>query len=164
MLISEGPSCIWKLSCVSVRIVCGTVRVPSGWSHYLLSTGITTYYTDIWNTQTKQIYNYQWNYVYKTEIYLWLKHVSFLSQTDAQWLYYKLTYCNLLKNILYFKVISLLGINRSLANYYDLLGVKPDASLDQIKNAFFDKSKKVNFFYLKMFIHINISLVICCGI
>ncbi|XP_053735553.1 dnaJ homolog subfamily C member 4 isoform X1 [Synchiropus splendidus] len=34
--------------------------------------------------------------------------------------------------------------NRKVANYYDLLGVKSDASLDEIKNAFFDKSKKLH--------------------
>lgn len=28
-------------------------------------------------------------------------------------------------------------------NYYELLGVKSNASLDEIKNAFFDKSMKV---------------------
>lgn len=28
-------------------------------------------------------------------------------------------------------------------NYYELLGVKSNASLDEIKNAFFEKSKKV---------------------
>nr|XP_061792605.1 dnaJ homolog subfamily C member 4-like [Nerophis lumbriciformis] len=33
---------------------------------------------------------------------------------------------------------------RSGVNYYDLLGVKSDASLDEIKNAFFDKSKKLH--------------------
>ncbi|KAF5900242.1 dnaJ subfamily C member 4, partial [Clarias magur] len=32
----------------------------------------------------------------------------------------------------------------SFASYYDILGVKPDASLEQIKNAFFDKSKKLH--------------------
>ncbi|XP_066506167.1 dnaJ homolog subfamily C member 4 [Hoplias malabaricus] len=30
------------------------------------------------------------------------------------------------------------------SSYYDLLGVKPDASLEEIKNAFFDKSKKLH--------------------
>ncbi|XP_071268209.1 dnaJ homolog subfamily C member 4-like, partial [Salvelinus alpinus] len=33
---------------------------------------------------------------------------------------------------------------RVAVNYYNLLGVKPDASLEQIKNAFFDKSKKMH--------------------
>uniref|UniRef100_A0A1A8S8Y9 DnaJ (Hsp40) homolog, subfamily C, member 4 n=1 Tax=Nothobranchius rachovii TaxID=451742 RepID=A0A1A8S8Y9_9TELE len=33
---------------------------------------------------------------------------------------------------------------RKAVNYYDLLGVKSDASLDEIKNAFFDKSKKLH--------------------
>ncbi|XP_056626312.1 dnaJ homolog subfamily C member 4 [Triplophysa dalaica] len=42
------------------------------------------------------------------------------------------------------RLISLSAVHRSSANYYDLLGVKPDASLDQIKNAFFDKSKKMH--------------------
>ncbi|XP_072768538.1 dnaJ homolog subfamily C member 4 isoform X4 [Nerophis lumbriciformis] len=32
--------------------------------------------------------------------------------------------------------------HRKSANYYDLLGVKSDATLDEIKHAFFDKSKK----------------------
>ncbi|XP_028822333.1 dnaJ homolog subfamily C member 4-like [Denticeps clupeoides] len=36
------------------------------------------------------------------------------------------------------------AVNRSAANYYDLLGVKPDASLEQIKTAFFNKSKKLH--------------------
>lgn len=36
-----------------------------------------------------------------------------------------------------------LSICRSPASYYAVLGVKPDASLEEIKNAFFDKSKKV---------------------
>lgn len=34
--------------------------------------------------------------------------------------------------------------HRKAVNYYDLLGVKSDASLDEIKNAFFDKSKKLH--------------------
>ncbi|XP_051505752.1 dnaJ homolog subfamily C member 4 [Myxocyprinus asiaticus] len=42
------------------------------------------------------------------------------------------------------RLISLSTAHRSSANYYDLLGVKPDATLDQIKNAFFDKSKKLH--------------------
>lgn len=33
---------------------------------------------------------------------------------------------------------------RKTVNYYDLLGVKSDASLEEIKNAFFDKSKKLH--------------------
>ncbi|CAJ1058744.1 dnaJ homolog subfamily C member 4 [Xyrichtys novacula] len=33
---------------------------------------------------------------------------------------------------------------RKAVNYYDLLGVKSDASVEQIKNAFFDKSKKLH--------------------
>ncbi|XP_030621550.1 dnaJ homolog subfamily C member 4 [Chanos chanos] len=42
------------------------------------------------------------------------------------------------------RLISHSASHRSSANYYDLLGVKPDASLEQIKNAFFDKSKKLH--------------------
>ncbi|XP_010737492.3 dnaJ homolog subfamily C member 4 [Larimichthys crocea] len=34
--------------------------------------------------------------------------------------------------------------HRKAVNYYDLLGVKSDASMDEIKNAFFDKSKKLH--------------------
>ncbi|XP_061786486.1 dnaJ homolog subfamily C member 4 isoform X2 [Nerophis lumbriciformis] len=34
--------------------------------------------------------------------------------------------------------------HRKSANYYDLLGVKSDATLDEIKHAFFDKSKKIH--------------------
>lgn len=34
--------------------------------------------------------------------------------------------------------------HRKAVNYYDLLGVKSDASLDEIKNAFFNKSKKLH--------------------
>lgn len=34
--------------------------------------------------------------------------------------------------------------HRKAVNYYDLLGVKSDASLEEIKNAFFDKSKKLH--------------------
>lgn len=33
--------------------------------------------------------------------------------------------------------------NRKSVNYYELLGVKSDATSEEIKNAFFDKSKKV---------------------
>ncbi|XP_041846713.1 dnaJ homolog subfamily C member 4 isoform X2 [Melanotaenia boesemani] len=38
----------------------------------------------------------------------------------------------------------LLYHHRKAVNYYDLLGVKSDASMDEIKNAFFDKSKKLH--------------------
>lgn len=38
---------------------------------------------------------------------------------------------------------SCLSFCRKAVSYYDLLGVKPDASLEEIKNAFFEKSKKV---------------------
>ncbi|XP_045885832.1 dnaJ homolog subfamily C member 4 isoform X1 [Micropterus dolomieu] len=34
--------------------------------------------------------------------------------------------------------------HRKSVNYYDLLGVKSDATLEEIKNAFFDKSKKLH--------------------
>ncbi|XP_068571070.1 dnaJ homolog subfamily C member 4 [Cebidichthys violaceus] len=34
--------------------------------------------------------------------------------------------------------------HRKAVSYYDLLGVKSDASLEEIKNAFFDKSKKLH--------------------
>uniref|UniRef100_A0A3Q4AH47 J domain-containing protein n=1 Tax=Mola mola TaxID=94237 RepID=A0A3Q4AH47_MOLML len=34
--------------------------------------------------------------------------------------------------------------NGKAVNYYDLLGVKSDASLEEIKNAFFDKSKRLH--------------------
>lgn len=34
--------------------------------------------------------------------------------------------------------------HRKAVNYYDLLGVKSDATLEEIKNAFFDKSKKLH--------------------
>ncbi|XP_056144513.1 dnaJ homolog subfamily C member 4 [Lampris incognitus] len=33
---------------------------------------------------------------------------------------------------------------RAPANYYELLGVKPNASIEEVKNAFFDKSKKIH--------------------
>ncbi|XP_038849507.1 dnaJ homolog subfamily C member 4 [Salvelinus namaycush] len=36
------------------------------------------------------------------------------------------------------------SVHRAAFNHYDLLGVKPDATLEQIKNAFFDKSKKMH--------------------
>ncbi|XP_043113884.1 dnaJ homolog subfamily C member 4 [Puntigrus tetrazona] len=42
------------------------------------------------------------------------------------------------------RLFSLSSAHRSSANYYDLLGVKPDATLKQIKNAFLDKSKKLH--------------------
>lgn len=38
-----------------------------------------------------------------------------------------------------------LFFHRKAVNYYDRLGVKTDASLEEIKNAFFEKSKKVGF-------------------
>ncbi|XP_056328548.1 dnaJ homolog subfamily C member 4 [Danio aesculapii] len=42
------------------------------------------------------------------------------------------------------RLFSLCGAHRSQTNYYELLGVKPDATLEQIKFAFFDKSKKLH--------------------
>ncbi|XP_054648124.1 dnaJ homolog subfamily C member 4 isoform X2 [Dunckerocampus dactyliophorus] len=42
------------------------------------------------------------------------------------------------------RVFSQSVAQRKAANYYDLLGVKCDATLDEIKNAFFDKSKKLH--------------------
>ncbi|XP_051716128.1 dnaJ homolog subfamily C member 4 [Ctenopharyngodon idella] len=42
------------------------------------------------------------------------------------------------------RLFSLCTAQRSSSNYYELLGVKPDATLEQIKNAFFDKSKKLH--------------------
>uniref|UniRef100_A0A8C1GKF6 Vascular endothelial growth factor Ba n=1 Tax=Cyprinus carpio TaxID=7962 RepID=A0A8C1GKF6_CYPCA len=42
------------------------------------------------------------------------------------------------------RMFSLCTAHRSSTNYYELLGVKPDATLEQIKNAFFDKSKKLH--------------------
>ncbi|KAL2077080.1 hypothetical protein ACEWY4_026584 [Coilia grayii] len=50
--------------------------------------------------------------------------------------------------IWYYKTAKLLSthsaLNRSSTNYYDLLGVKHDAPVEQIKTAFFDKSKKLH--------------------
>lgn len=37
----------------------------------------------------------------------------------------------------------LLSYCRKAVNYYELLGLKSNASLEEIKNAFFEKSKKV---------------------
>ncbi|XP_052471432.1 dnaJ homolog subfamily C member 4-like [Carassius gibelio] len=42
------------------------------------------------------------------------------------------------------RLFSLCTARRSSTNYYELLGVKPDATLEQIKNAFFDQSKKLH--------------------
>ncbi|MCI4380079.1 hypothetical protein PGIGA_G00235770 [Pangasianodon gigas] len=42
------------------------------------------------------------------------------------------------------RLLSLSATHRSSASYYDVLGVKADASLEEIKNAFFDKSKKLH--------------------
>ncbi|KAL4622993.1 hypothetical protein GN956_G20344 [Arapaima gigas] len=42
------------------------------------------------------------------------------------------------------RLFSRSALNRSAVNYYDLLGVKPDASLEEIKKAFFDKSRKLH--------------------
>lgn len=42
------------------------------------------------------------------------------------------------------RLLSQSSTHRKAVNYYDLLGVKPDASLDEIKNAFFAKSKKLH--------------------
>ncbi|XP_019718933.1 dnaJ homolog subfamily C member 4 [Hippocampus comes] len=42
------------------------------------------------------------------------------------------------------RLLSWSAAQRKGANYYDLLGVKSDATLEEIKNAFFDKSKKLH--------------------
>ncbi|XP_072251658.1 dnaJ homolog subfamily C member 4 [Leuresthes tenuis] len=42
------------------------------------------------------------------------------------------------------RMLSLSYAHRKPVNYYDLLGVKSDASVEEIKNAFFDKSKKLH--------------------
>ncbi len=57
-----------------------------------------------------------------------------------------------------FVFIVSLSVYRSSTNYYELLGVKSDATLEQIKNAFFDKSKKVIF--LGFFCYFRVILVI----
>lgn len=46
---------------------------------------------------------------------------------------------------------SFLSFHRKPVNYYDLLGVKNDASLEEIKNAFFEKSKKVGLSLSKLY-------------
>lgn len=40
--------------------------------------------------------------------------------------------------------LSTSSAHRMTVNYYELLGVKPNASIEEIKNAFFDKSKKMH--------------------
>ncbi|XP_036423851.1 dnaJ homolog subfamily C member 4 [Colossoma macropomum] len=42
------------------------------------------------------------------------------------------------------RLLSVSAAHWSSTSYYDLLGVKPEASLEEIKNAFFDKSKKLH--------------------
>ncbi|XP_077433620.1 dnaJ homolog subfamily C member 4 isoform X2 [Vanacampus margaritifer] len=42
------------------------------------------------------------------------------------------------------RLLSLSAAQRKGSNYYDLLGVKSDATLEEIKNSFFDKSKKLH--------------------
>lgn len=44
------------------------------------------------------------------------------------------------------------SFHRKAVNYYDVLGVKTDASVEEIKNAFFEKSKKVDFL---VFVSVN---------
>lgn len=41
-------------------------------------------------------------------------------------------------------MLSQSSAHRTPVNYYELLGVKPSATIEEIKNAFFDKSKKVH--------------------
>lgn len=47
-----------------------------------------------------------------------------------------------------YDLCSCLSFHRKAVSYYDLLGVKPNASLEEIKNAFFEKSKKVGFLFV----------------
>ncbi|XP_071362967.1 dnaJ homolog subfamily C member 4 [Trachinotus anak] len=42
------------------------------------------------------------------------------------------------------RLLSQSSAHRKAVNYYDLLGVKSDATLEEIKKAFFDKSKKLH--------------------
>ncbi|KAL6117391.1 dnajc4 [Pungitius sinensis] len=42
------------------------------------------------------------------------------------------------------RLLSQSGAHRKAVNYYDLLGVQSNASLEEIKNAFFNKSKKLH--------------------
>ncbi|XP_034038078.1 dnaJ homolog subfamily C member 4 [Thalassophryne amazonica] len=42
------------------------------------------------------------------------------------------------------RLLSQSSVRRKAVNYYDLLGVKSDATLEEIKNAFFLKSKKLH--------------------
>uniref|UniRef100_A0A3B4EHP3 J domain-containing protein n=1 Tax=Pygocentrus nattereri TaxID=42514 RepID=A0A3B4EHP3_PYGNA len=42
------------------------------------------------------------------------------------------------------RLLSVSAAHWSSTSYYDLLGIKPEASLEEIKNAFFDKSKKLH--------------------
>ncbi|KAL0973881.1 hypothetical protein UPYG_G00212360 [Umbra pygmaea] len=42
------------------------------------------------------------------------------------------------------RLLSMSSVHKAAVNHYDRLGVKPDASLEQIKDAFFDKSKKMH--------------------
>ncbi|XP_077387836.1 dnaJ homolog subfamily C member 4 [Festucalex cinctus] len=42
------------------------------------------------------------------------------------------------------RLLCLSAVQRKGSNYYDLLGVQSDATLEEIKNAFFDKSKKLH--------------------
>ncbi len=62
-----------------------------------------------------------------------------------------------------FVFIVSLSVYRSSTNYYELLGVKSDATLEQIKNAFFDKSKRLfswDFCYFRVILVIESSVII----
>ncbi|XP_018593026.2 dnaJ homolog subfamily C member 4 isoform X1 [Scleropages formosus] len=67
--------------------------------------------------------------------------VSLIMQLEAQ-----LHLCH--RCLLYYKTgvrfFSRCTSNRSAVNYYEVLGVKPDASLEEIKKAFFEKSRKLH--------------------
>lgn len=85
----------------------------------------------------------EWAAIVVPKLFTQVCHEAYNQKTADIWLAVFCTQNPCCFFVLFYYYLFYFIAYRKAVNYYELLGVKSNASLDEIKNAFFEKSKKV---------------------